>query len=436
MVGFKVSNGGYIDNVYTGEEDYNDEEIFGGRLIGLWRATDILTAKATVMYQDADADGRPQEQRRNDPRELVTGSGFDLALANESTDQLIITDERQNVKFVDNEFDDEFVLTSLQFDVEFDQFSLTSITSYLDREMNNTLDDTRRTRDLLGLANLFGAAEEAVFALGDFDPATLEGAIFLDQVDLENKTTNEKLTQELRISSRFGGPLNFVAGLYLEDDSRQLDQINDLDGLDDWIASPNNLDGFFGSNFGSPLENAYFDGTFDVDTTQVAAFAEFSYEFGDFELLAGGRLFDYEQDVLIRWQGWVEFSDDLLDETTSKSGFNPKLELLYRPTDESIYYAARPPRLPCGQRAAIHQSNILRVGACQPGDRRRADDDRWRFSVELRDRYEADAVRWLDDRQHQRLSNGLGRRADADIFKLRLDCRIFAPRYRQPGRRT
>lgn len=338
-VGFNVSNGGYIDNIYSGEKDYNDEEIFGGRLMGLWRATDILTARATVMYQNADADGRPQEQRRNDPRQLVTGSGFDLALANESTDQLIITDERQNVKFVDNEFDDEFFLTSLQFDVEFDQFSVTSVTSYLDREMNNTLDDTRRTRDLLGLANLFGAAEEPVFALGDFDPVTLEGAIFLEQVDLENKTTNEKLTQELRISSRFGGPVNFVAGLYFEDDSRRLDQINDLDGLDDWIASPNDLDGFFGSNFGSPLENAYFDGTFDVDTTQIAAFAELSYEFGNFELLVGGRLFDYEQDALIRWQGWVEFSDDLLDETTSESGFNPKLELLYRQNDESIYYA-------------------------------------------------------------------------------------------------
>lgn len=338
-VGFNVSNGGYIDNIYTGEEDYNDEDIFGGRLMGLWRVTDLLTAKAMVMYQNAEADGRPQEQRRNDPRELVTGSGFDLALTTESNDQLVITDERQNVKFVDNEFDDEFVLASLQFNVEFEQFSVTSITSYLDREMNNTLDDTRRTRDLLGLANLFGAAGEPVFALGDFDPVTLEGAIFLNQVDLENKTLNEKVTQELRISSRFDGAVNFVAGLYFEDDSRQLDQVNDLDGLDDWIASPNDLDGFFGSNFGSPLENAYFDGTFDVDTTQLAAFAELGYEFGDFELLVGGRLFDYEQDAFIRWQGWVEFSDDLLDETTSESGFNPKLELLYRATDESIYYA-------------------------------------------------------------------------------------------------
>jgi len=338
-VGFSVSNGGFIDNIYSGEENYNDERISGGRLMGLWRATDLLTAKATVMYQNAASDGRPQEQRRNDPRELVTGSGYDLALSNESTDQLIITDERQNVKFVDNEFDDEFVLTSLQFDLELDRYSLTSITSYFDREMDNTLDDTRRTRDLIGLANQFGASGQPVFALGDFDPVTLDGAIFLEQVDLENKTRNEKFTQELRVSSRLDGPVNFVAGLYYEDDSRRLDQVNDLDGLDDWIASPNDLDGFFGSNFGSPLENAYFDGTFDVDTTQFAAFAEISYAFGDFELLAGGRFFDYEQDAFIRWQGWVEFSDDLLDETTSESGFNPKVELLYRPTDESIFYA-------------------------------------------------------------------------------------------------
>jgi outer membrane receptor protein involved in Fe transport len=252
-LGFNLSNGGYIDNIYTGEDDYNDEEIFGGRLSGLWNITDTFTAKATVMYQNAEADGRPQEQRRNDPRELTTGSGYDLALSNESSDQLIITDERQNVKFVENRFDDEFLLTSLQFDLEFDQYSVSSISSYFDREMDNTLDDTRRTRDLIGLANSFGASGQPVFALGDFDPVTLDGAIFLQQVDLENKTRNKKFTQELRISSSLDGPVNFVAGVFYEDDSRRLDQINDLDGLDDWMASPNDLDGFFGSNFGSSL---------------------------------------------------------------------------------------------------------------------------------------------------------------------------------------
>ena len=337
---YNVSNGGYIDNIYTGEEDYNEENIFGGRLIGLWDMTDSLTAKATVIYQNLDADGRPQEQRRNDPAETTTGFGYDLALPSESVDQLIITDERQNVKFVDNEFEDEFMLASLQFDLEVGRYSFTSITSYFDREMDNTLDDTRRTRNLLGLANSFGASGQPVFALGDYDPVTLDGAIFLEQVDLENKTRNKKFTQEIRVNSRLSGPLNFVAGLYFEDDSRQLDQINDLDGLDAWIASPSGLDGFFlGSTFGSPLENAYFDGTFDVDTTQFAAFAEATYEFGNYELTAGGRFFDYEQDAFIRWQGWVEFSDDRLDEKTSESGFNPMVELAYRPSDDMTLYA-------------------------------------------------------------------------------------------------
>jgi outer membrane receptor protein involved in Fe transport len=339
-VAYNISNGGYIDNVYTGEDDYNDEKISGGRLTGLWEATESLAAKAMVMFQSTDADGRPQQQRRNDPAETTTGFGYDLALPSETDDQLIITDELQNVKFVDNEFEDEFVLASLQFDLELERYSITSITSYFDRDMENTLDDTRRTRNLLGLANAFGAAGEPVFALGDFDPVTLEGAIFLEKVDLENETSNEKFTQELRLNSRLPGPFNFLAGLYYEDDSRQLDQVNDLDGLDAWIDSPSGLDGFaLGSTFGSPLDNAYFDGTFDVDTTQFAAFAEVSFEFGDFELSGGGRFFDYEQEAFIRWQGWVEFSDDLLEEQTSESGFNPKVELVYRPSDEATLYA-------------------------------------------------------------------------------------------------
>ena len=338
-LGFNISNGGYIDNVFTGEDDYNDENIRGGRLIGLWEATDSLTAKATLMYQRSKSDGRPQEQRLGDPAEITTGSGYDLALPTESNDQLIITDERQNAKFLNDEFEDEMLLTSLQFDYELDGYSITSITSYLSREMDNTLDDTRRTRDLLGTANLFGASGLPVFALGDYDPVTLDGAIYLQQVDLENNTQNDKFTQELRINSRFEGPFNMVAGVYYEDDSRTLDQINDLDGLDAWMASPNDLDGFFGSNFGSSLENAYFDGTFDVATKQVAVFAEASYEFGNFELTGGGRYFKYDQDASIRWQGWVEFSDDRLDSKTSESGFNPKVELLYNATEETTLYA-------------------------------------------------------------------------------------------------
>lgn len=339
-VAYNIANGGYIDNIYSGEDDFNDETITGGRLAGLWDVTDTLSAKSMVMYQTMDSGGRPQEQRLNDPAETTTGFGYDLALPSETMDQLVITDERQNVKFVDNEFEDRFVLASLQLDLELDRFSVTSITSYFDREMENTLDDTRRTRNLLGLANSFGAAGVPVFALGDFDPVTLEGAIPLAQVDLENRTENEKFTQELRVNSRFTGPFNFVAGLYYEDDSRQLDQVNDLDGLDAWINSPSGLDGFvLGGTFGSSLDNAYFDGTFDVDTTQFSAFAEASYEFGDFELTGGGRFFSYEQDAFIRWQGWVEFSDDRLDEQTSESGFNPMAELAYRPTDDVTVYA-------------------------------------------------------------------------------------------------
>lgn len=338
-VAFGLENGGYIDNVFTGEDDYNDESISGGRLIGLWDATDSLTAKATLMYQNATSDGRPQEQRIGDPAEITTGSGYALALPSESNEQLIITGERQNAKFLNDTFDDEMFLGSLQFEWQGESFSITSITSYLSREMNNTLDDTRRTRDLLGTANLFGSSGQPIFALGDYDPLTLEGAIFLDQVDLENKTQNDKFTQEIRFSSDFDGPFNIVAGIYYENDSRQLDQINDLDGLDAWIASPNDLDGFFGSNFGSQLENAYFDGTFDVDTTQFAVFAEATYEYGDFEFTAGGRYFNYDQDASIRWQGWVEFSDDRLDSNTTESGFNPMAEVLYHASDDTTLYA-------------------------------------------------------------------------------------------------
>jgi iron complex outermembrane recepter protein len=81
LVGFNVSNGGYIDNVYPFgvDEDYNDENIYGARLMSLWKATDALSLKGTLSYQNSHSDGRPDEYAPNDPAAgvgLVTGASL------------------------------------------------------------------------------------------------------------------------------------------------------------------------------------------------------------------------------------------------------------------------------------------------------------------------------------------------------------------------
>ena len=60
FVGFSQSNGGFIDNVYPlgGDEDYNSDDTWGGRVSVLWDASDDLTLKGTFAYQKTEADGR------------------------------------------------------------------------------------------------------------------------------------------------------------------------------------------------------------------------------------------------------------------------------------------------------------------------------------------------------------------------------------------
>jgi outer membrane receptor protein involved in Fe transport len=53
---FQQNTPGYIDNEYTGEEDYNDLEQSGGRASLLWRISDTASLKINGMWQRLDSD--------------------------------------------------------------------------------------------------------------------------------------------------------------------------------------------------------------------------------------------------------------------------------------------------------------------------------------------------------------------------------------------
>lgn len=340
ILGYSIVNGGYIDNIYSGEDDYNDENIFGTRISTRWNINDTVAAKTMLIYQNTSAEGRPEEGVSGDPLELTDGFGVFLPVLGESERQFTITDDLQNAKIIDDTFEDEFYLASLQLNADVEDYSITSITSYFDRDIENTLDDNRRTRTFFRAANLNGDGAVNRPLLGDYDPVTLEGAIITGSEPMFNVTENKKFTQELRLASSFEGSVNFVAGLYYERDSRDLRQDSILPGLDAWVNSSNQLDGWLsGGTHGAVEEDAYFVGDFNVDTSQIAAFAEATWEIGNFELTAGGRYYSYEQESFIHWQGWVEFSDDLMDEDTSEDGFNPMLEVVYTPNEDVLLYA-------------------------------------------------------------------------------------------------
>lgn len=353
--GYSAYKGGYIDNVYpaTGiDEDFNDDSIQGGRLKALWEVNDSLMLRGSVSFQETHSNGRPDEQQIDDPNAGIglqsVSRGLNnssLLLPGESIEQFNVKEELQVSKIVAETFDDKYMLTTFQFEQEFDNLNLTGITSYFDREFENTLDDTYRTRDWINVGNesWFGVGE-GLINLGS-DPTDPNSAVPVTASPFNNDTKQQRFSQELRLSSDFDGMFNFITGIYYEDDSRDFEQNIIVPGLDAWvteIAGP----AFFGSDdpsiYGQSEANNFFEGRYSFDTKQLSLFGEVSFEFGDLELILGGRYYDYTQDADVLFAGFIEFAvgGDRLVDTIEESGFSPKVELVYKATKDLTLYTS------------------------------------------------------------------------------------------------
>ncbi len=55
--GYQQSTPGYIDNIGIGRNDFNSDRQSGGRLVALWKPSDIFSLKAAAMLSDIRADG-------------------------------------------------------------------------------------------------------------------------------------------------------------------------------------------------------------------------------------------------------------------------------------------------------------------------------------------------------------------------------------------
>lgn len=346
VVGYNNSNGGYIDNIYDGQKDYNDDRTYGGRIVALYQPTPEFSAKVTAAYQNAHSDGRPQEYVPGDPaagRGLV--SGVSILQAGETLAQFRATSGLQTSKQVPDTFDDRmwFVTGELSAQLS-DAVTITSATSYLDRKFLNRLDDTYRERDFAAQLAGFGATTACATGPGFCYGANNEIPIY--RGDFRNDNTQQRFSEDLTANIKFSDNFSAVMGAYYEREKRSLSQAMYVLGFDAWHASPTTgatLGGFLPltlSTQNAGVDNL-FDGIFALNTRQIAAYGELSAKFGKFELNIGARYFDYKQKARIRWNGYLEFADDRLDDgRVGDSGINPKFEAIFRPTDNITTYVS------------------------------------------------------------------------------------------------
>ena len=79
---------GYIDNVYTGDNERNTGDTYGGRIGVLWQARDDLSVELAALYQKSDTDGLNFTLAKTDTDEPLYGkykdySPFDQGIKNE-----------------------------------------------------------------------------------------------------------------------------------------------------------------------------------------------------------------------------------------------------------------------------------------------------------------------------------------------------------------
>ena len=325
-VAYYTKYAGFIDAIGpAGGDDVNDGKRYGGRLSLLWQPTDNLKITPRVVYQKVEADGFNREEFYNVFENQFT-SPSNPGGPGKRTQYLLLREK----------FSDKTWLADLTGSYDFGGVELTSITSYMNRDI-----------------------------LVSRDASALTGSVsvdlgFPDFTDLPSNlrdTTDLKTwTQEIRLASTGSGPFQWLIGGFYSNIDRNYAQRLPTPGYDANVTNPflatlcvpdnpitpedessSCKDGPTQTpltagdiNNGFPLDSPY-NADLPYDIKQKAIFGEASYDFGTFKLTAGGRYYDFSETRDFISGGLFSNGDTNLGDKTSSNGFSPRVILTFEP---------------------------------------------------------------------------------------------------------
>jgi len=335
MVGYYDDLGGFIDSVYPGRavrEDVNGGEKYGGRLALLIQPSEAISITPRLVYQRLKTDGFPRIDFYN-----LLGNPFT------TTEPAVNPGERGQVTQLREGIDDEFRLADLTMEFTLGDLTLTSVTSYTDRDVVVLRDASQLTGSV-------------TFQLGG-----LPSEVRFDS-PLYDTTNLEAFSQEVRLSSAGDGKFDWLAGSFYQKTRRRYGQRVPTPGYDAFlgrIGLPPS------SAFNAPPDTPYYSSV-PYEFEQVAVFGEGTYRFTDqWSLTAGLRYYDFDEERELTFAGF--FADVGYDQSkgeTSSDGFSPRVILGFEPNDDVLLTAqvARGFRL-----GSINDP--LNVGLCTAEDR-------------------------------------------------------------------
>ncbi|WP_294009900.1 TonB-dependent receptor [Sphingomonas sp.] len=302
LVGYGQRYGGFIDAIGPASgKNINDGSRIGGRVALLFEPAPDVKITPRVVYQQIRADGFNREEHYN----------FYTSFTSEPE----VGKRKQYLKLREK-FKDDTLLADLTGSIGFGAVELTSITSYIDRDILVSRDASALTGSV-GISPLVGCCGV------DPDIANLPS-------NLRDTTTLKQWTQELRLGSTGAGPLQWVLGAFYTDIKRKYAQRLPTPGYDAFIDAALGAGVSAAVSNGFPLNSPY-NADLPYDINQKAAFGEASYDFGQFKLTAGGRYYDFKEKRDFISGGVFSNVDTRIGDKTKSNGFSPRVIATYEP---------------------------------------------------------------------------------------------------------
>ncbi|HET8797715.1 MAG TPA: TonB-dependent receptor, partial [Thermoanaerobaculia bacterium] len=298
-VGYYTKYGGFIDAVQPDlslNEDVNNGTRTGARVTFRFEPNDRLTITPRILYQEIDMDGWNRRDAYN-----ILGNPYT------TTRPKVDTSGRRQFTQFEEPYTDEFLLADFNLSYEFGGATLTSITSYSDRDILVVRDATALTASITG------------GSIG------LPADVYTIDAPLDDATQAKSITQELRLAGERGA-MQWVAGLFYSDTDRDYAQTLLVSGFESKTSIPT------AGSFGAGKDELYWS-DLGYEFTQLALFGEATFAVNDrFDLTAGIRFYNFEEDRVQTFDGI--FADPGTSKgSTDADGFAPRIMASYKLSD-------------------------------------------------------------------------------------------------------
>jgi iron complex outermembrane receptor protein len=313
VVGYNNEIAGFIDSYYPGravQEDVNGGSRRGGRISVLIEPSETLSIMPRLIYQELETEGYPRIDVYS-----ILGNPYT------TTQQAVNPGERGQVTQLEEGIDDQFMLADLTIEAAIGGLTLTSVTSYTDREVVVLRDASQLTGSIT--YQLEGTPAEVRF-----------NSPLYDMTDLQ------ALSQEIRVASDSGGAFEWLVGAFYQQVDRKYGQDLPTPGYDALlvrVGEPPN------TSFGAPPDTPYFS-RLEYDFSQFAVFGEGTLRFNEQWSLTGGlRYYDFDEDRFLTFAGYF-FGSEYINNTrtpgsTSSDGFSPRVIVAFEPSESVLLTA-------------------------------------------------------------------------------------------------